>query len=228
MALLPANQLHLCNTYPRTPSFPLSPTAAHRASITLSSPTSCALSTISTVSASPKNHARSEARLTSLTTSFTTLDRPVAGACPACAAFDGAPLGLAEDRKMARFSITMPLLAELGSCPALLISLPRLPKRLPHLRRFGLRGCPTFCAFFCGCVHLRQSPVRHSFSGGGASFCGPSVRPSPFVFFAIFAATFSRHRQLRVHQCPFAVPPFTGWVREKRLSRAGRLINLAA
>jgi len=43
----------------------------------------------------------------------------------------------------------------------------------PHIPRL------VFFASLRGSVHLRQTPVRHSFSGGGASFCGPPVRPSP-------------------------------------------------
>jgi hypothetical protein len=35
----------------------------------------------------------------------------------------------------------------------------------------------VFFASLRGSVHLRQSPVRHSFSGGGASICGHLVRP---------------------------------------------------
>jgi hypothetical protein len=35
----------------------------------------------------------------------------------------------------------------------------------------------AFFAFLCGSVHLCQSPVRHSFSGGGASICGPPAFP---------------------------------------------------
>jgi hypothetical protein len=57
--------------------------------------------------------------------------------------------------------------------------------RVHWSRRRGIRGSAfthisrfVFSASLCGCVHFRHSPVRHSFSGGGASFCGPSP-PGP-------------------------------------------------